>query len=51
MQEREKAEKRQECSVSSTENGSTVRPIDIDVDFEGLAMAWKEVCESAEKRG
>jgi len=51
MQEREKAEKRQGRCVSCKGNESFVRPVDIDVDFEGLAMAWKQVSESSERRG
>jgi len=51
MQEREKAEKRQECCGSCTGNEPTVSPVDLDVDFEGLAMAWKQVNESSDRRG
>ena len=51
MQEREKAEKRQECCGSCTGNEPTVSPVDLDVDFEGLAMAWKEVSDPPVRRG
>lgn len=51
MQEREKAEKRQECCGLCTGNEPTVSPVDLEVDFEGLAMAWKEARESSERRG
>ena len=50
MQEREKAEKRQECCVSCKGVDPSVKPIDLDFDFEGLAMAWKEARESSERR-
>lgn len=51
MQEREKAEKRQECCGSCAGNEPSVKPVDLDVDFEGLAMVWKQVSESSERRG
>ena len=51
MQKRKEAEKRQECCVSCRGNEPFVRPVDFDVDFEGLAMAWKEVSDPPVRRG
>ena len=51
MQERNKEEKRQGCCVSCGVNEPFVRPVDFDVDFEGLAMAWKEVSDPPVRRG
>ncbi len=50
MQERNKEEKRQGCCVACGGLDTSVKPIDIDVDFEGLAIAWKQVNESSERR-
>jgi len=50
MQEREKVEKREVCCGSCVNENPTVKPVDFDVDFEGLAMAWKQVSESSERR-
>ncbi len=51
MQEREKEEKRQECCGSFKGDEPSVNPVDLDVDFEGLPMAWKEAREASERRG
>jgi hypothetical protein len=51
MQEREKVEKREVCCGSCVNESSLVKPVDFDVDFEGLAMAWKEVSEAQGRRG
>jgi hypothetical protein len=50
MQEREKVEKREFCCGSCLNESSSVKPVDFDVDFEGLAIAWKEVSETSGKR-
>lgn len=51
MQKREKAEKRQNCRVACRGIDPSIKPIDFDVDFEGLAMAWKEARDLSERRG
>jgi hypothetical protein len=48
--ERDMVEKREVCCGSCVNDSSLVKPIDIDVDFEGLAIAWKEVSETSGKR-
>jgi hypothetical protein len=50
MMERDMVEKREVCCSSCVNESPSVKPVDIDVDFEGLAIAWKEVSETSGKR-
>ena len=45
-----KIEKREVCCGSWVNESSSVKPVDFDVDFEGLAIARKEVSEASGKR-